>query len=180
MKQLTIVMAAMAACLAAAAPALAAKPRPAAPCCRVPAGAVVQVELAQEVGTRTQKAGDTFALRLAAPLIVNGRVVLPAGAPGVGQVVQASGPGMGGKAAKLVLAADYLVKGGRRIPLEGLRLAAQGKGNVEAAEVIGISGIVLGPIGFVGMAVRGGNVDFPQGTKAMAKLTDDVVLSPLG
>jgi hypothetical protein len=164
----------LAACLSAADASQAAN------CCRAAAGSVVQVELAQRVGTTTQKAGDTFALRLAAPLIVRGQVVLRAGTPGVGEVIQSSGPGMGGKAAKLVLAADYLVKGGRRIPLEGLRLAAQGKGNVEAAEVIGISGIVLGPIGFVGMAVRGGNVDFPQGTKAMAKLTDDVVLSPLG
>ncbi len=179
MKQLTIVMAAMAACLAAAAPALAAKPRPAAPCCRVPAGAVVQVELAQEVGTRTQKAGDTFALRLAAPLIVNGRVVLPAGAPGVGQVVQASGPGMGGKAAKLVLSAQYVMQGHRRLALQSLQLSAVGKGNVAIAQAIGISGIVLGPIGFVGMAVRGGDVYFPEGTRAEAKLAQSTVLPSL-
>lgn len=159
---------------------LAAGPSLAAACCRVPAGAAVQVELAQPVGTTTQKAGDTFALRLAAPLIVRGQVVLRAGTPGVGEVIQASKPGMGGKAAKLVLAADYLIKGGRRLPLQGLQLGAQGKGNVEAAEVIGISGIVLGPIGFVGMAVQGGNVDFPKGTKAMAKLADGAVLKPLG
>jgi hypothetical protein len=140
----------------------------------------VQVELAEQVGTTTQKAGDTFALRLAAPLIVQGHVVLRAGTPGMGEVIQASKPGMGGKAAKLVLAADYLLKDGRRLPLQGLQLGAQGKGNVEAAEVIGISGIVLGPIGFVGMAVQGGNVDFPKGTKAFAKLTDDTPLTSLG
>ncbi len=159
---------------------LAASASRAASCCRAPAGSVVQVELAEKVGTATQKAGDTFALRLAAPLIVNGRVLLRAGTPGVGEVIQASGPGLGGKAAKLVLAADYLEKGGRRLPLEGLQLGAQGKGNVEAANVIGISGIVLGPIGFVGMAIQGGNVDFPAGTKALAKLSDDTVLASLG
>ena len=152
----------------------------AASCCRVPAGSVVQVELAEQVGTTVQKAGDTFALRLAAPLIIKGQVVLRAGTPGVGEVIQASKPGMGGKAAKLVLAADYLIKDGRRLPLQGLQLGAQGKGNVEAAEVIGISGIVLGPIGFVGMAVQGGNVDFPKGTKALAKLTDATMLTSLG
>ena len=117
---------------------------------------------------------------MAAPLIVKGQVVLRAGTPGVGEVIQASKPGMGGKAAKLVLAADYLLKGGRRLPLQGLQLSAQGKGNVEAAEVIGLSGIVLGPIGFVGMAVQGGNVDFPKGTKAMAKLADVTTLASLG
>ena len=167
-------------CAAFSASVLAASASRAASCCRVPAGTVVQVELAEQVGTTTQKAGDTFALRLAAPLIVQGHVVLRAGTPGVGEVIQASKPGMGGKAAKLVLAADYLLKDGRRLPLQGLQLGAQGKGNVEAAEVIGISGIVLGPIGFVGMAVQGGNVDFPKGTKAMANLADGVVLTSLG
>ena len=106
MNRLGLVAAGMAACLALATSALAANRHPAAVCCRVPAGSVVQVELAQDVGTATQKAGDTFALRLAAPLIVDGRVLLRAGTPGVGEVIQASGPGMGGKAAKLVLAAD--------------------------------------------------------------------------
>jgi len=180
MNRLGVIAAGMAACSALATSALAANRHPAAVCCRVPAGSVVQVELAQDVGTATQKAGDTFALRLAAPLIVDGRVLLRAGTPGVGEVIQASGPGMGGKAAKLVLAADYLTKGGRRLPLQGLQLGAQGKGNENVANVIGISGLVLGPIGFVGMAVRGGNVDFPKGTKAMAKLSDDVVLASLG
>jgi hypothetical protein len=151
----------------------------AATCCRVPAGSVLQVELAETVGTAKQKTGDRFALRLAAPLIVNGRVLLRAGTPGVGEVVQASGPGLGGKAAKLVLAADYLTLGARTVPLDGLQLAAAGKGNVTAAEVIGLSGIVLGPIGFVGMAVQGGNVDFPAGTKAMAKVSDTVMLPSL-
>jgi hypothetical protein len=152
----------------------------AATCCRVPAGAVVQVELAEPVGTAKQKAGDRFALRLAAPLIVNGRVLLRAGTPGVGEVVQASGPGLGGKAAKLVLAADYLSLGSRTVPLNGLQLAGVGKGNVTAAEVIGLSGIVLGPIGFVGMAVQGGNVDFPAGAKAMAKVSETTLLPSLG
>jgi hypothetical protein len=151
----------------------------AATCCRVPAGSVLQVELAEPVGTAKQKTGDRFALRLAAPLIVNGRVLLRAGTPGVGEVVQASGPGLGGKAAKLVLAADYLTLGARTVPLDGLQLAAAGKGNVTAAEVIGLSGIVLGPIGFVGMAVQGGNVDFPAGTKAMAKVSETTLLHPL-
>ena len=152
----------------------------AAACCRVPAGTLVQVELADPVGTRTHKAGDSFALRVAAPAVVGGRVVLRAGTPGVGQVVEASGPGFGGKAAKLVLSASYIQAGGRRAPLRGLQLAASGKGNVEAAQVIGLSGIVLGPIGFVGMAVRGGNVEFPAGTKAFAKLSTAMTLPSLG
>jgi hypothetical protein len=59
-------------------------------------------------------------------------------------------------------------------------LAAAGKGRVMAAQVIGLSGIVLGPIGFVGMAVQGGQVEFPAGTRAQAKLSTSLTLPSLG
>jgi len=152
----------------------------AAHCCLAPAGAAVEVELIDPVSTRLYRTGDRVLLRLAAPLIVDGRVLLHAGTPGEGEVIESSRPGFGGKAAKLVLAADFLRLGDRRIPLRGLQLAAAGKGNVMPAEVIGLSGIVLGPIGFVGMAVQGDNVEFPAGTKATAELAASVVLPSLG
>ena len=44
------------------------------------------VELADQVSTKVQKAGDSFNLRLAEPLIVSGRIVLPAGTPGAFRV----------------------------------------------------------------------------------------------
>jgi len=160
----------------AAAPALA---RTAA-CCRAPAGTLVQVELAEPVGTLSYKTGATFALRLAAPLIVNGRIVLRAGTPGVGDIVESSKAGMGGKPAKLVLAARYLQKGGVHVPLEGLQLAAGGRNNGTAASAVGLTGLIFGPLGFVGLAVSGGDVTFPAGTKATAKLAADVALPSLG
>src|SRR5580704_1804501 len=89
-------------------PALAAHASKARACCHVVAGTTVQVELVDRLSTKTVKTGDTFALQLAAPLIVNGEVVLPAGALGAGEVVESAKPGMGGKPAKLVLAARYL------------------------------------------------------------------------
>ena len=90
-------------------------------CCRVAAGTTVEVELADQVSTKVQKTGDTFPLRLAAPLVVDGRLILRAGATGGGEVVEASKPGMGGKPAKLVLAARYLTDGKTRVPLQGLQ-----------------------------------------------------------
>jgi hypothetical protein len=70
-----------------------------------------------------QKAGDTFALRLAAPLVVDGMVVLPAGTRGEGEVIESDGPGIGGKAAKMVLAAKYLDVRHGRVPLDALQLS---------------------------------------------------------
>ena len=49
-----------------------------------------------------------------------------------------------------------------------------------ASIMTGAAILLSGPIGFVGMAVQGGNVDFPKGTKALAKLTDSAVLTSLG
>lgn len=149
-------------------------------CCRVPAGAVVEIALAEGVSTKTRKSGDSFALRLVGPLILDRQILAPAGTPGVGEVIQATRPGMGGKPAKLVLAARYLEVRGRRIPLSGLQLAASGKSNAMAAQAVGLSGIAFGPLGFIGLAVPGGNVDFPAGTSATAEIADEVMLPPLG
>ena len=160
--------------------ALATTEAQAATCCRVHSGATVQITLSQAVGNKTQKTGDSFRFVLAEPVITDGRIVLRAGTPGVGEVIEAVGPGMGGKAGKIVLAANYLIVKGRHIPLQGLQLGASGKGNVEAATAIGAAGIVLGPVGLVGMAVPGGNIEFPAGTKAEAVIGQDVTLAPLG
>jgi hypothetical protein len=150
---------------------------------RVPAGTMVRVELAEPLSTKVQRTGDTFALRLATPLVVDGRIVLHAGTPGIGEVIQATKPGLGGKPAKLVLEAEYLsLGGGRRVRLQGLQVdaAGAGKSNATAANVVGLSGIAFGPLGFVGLAVPGGNVEFPAGMDATAQIAGDIRLPSLG
>jgi hypothetical protein len=148
-------------------------------CCNVPAGTEVEVQLVDQVSTKAQKSGDLFTLRLVAPLIVRGQVVLDAGTTGAGIVVESARPGIGGKGAKLVLAARYLQQGERRFELEGFQLAAAGRDNSAAAQAMGLTGIAFAPLGFVGLAIPGGNVAFPPGTSATAKLASSVTLSPL-
>ena len=183
MSALKVSMAGLSACLvawAASGPATAARTSTHYSCCRVRAGTTVEVELADQVSTKTQKAGDTFALRLAAPLIVDGKLILRAGAGGMGDVLEASHPGMGGKAAKLVLEARYLTDGKRRVPLQGLQLAAAGRSSATEASAAGLMGIAFFPLGFVGLAVKGGDVVFPVGTRATAELATNVTLPSLG
>ena len=172
-----------------ASPAMAAKKRharvsaPAAAamaCCAVPAGTPVQVELADDVSTKVQKSGDTINLKLAAPLIVDGRIVLREGTPGVGQVVEAVKPGIGGRAGKLVLAARYLTKGGEQIPLQGLQLAGAGASKANEAQAVGLTGIAFAPLGFISLAVQGGDLTFPAGSTASAKVATDTRLPSLG
>ncbi len=97
---------------------------PKAPTIRVPAGTAVKIDLAETVSTKVQKAGDTFAIRLGEPLVVKGRVLAPEGTTGVGVIIDLSKPGLGGKPAKLVLAAKYITLGKTRIPLKALQVSA--------------------------------------------------------
>ncbi|HEY4029781.1 MAG TPA: hypothetical protein VGM25_05515 [Caulobacteraceae bacterium] len=150
-------------------------------CCRVTSGTVVMVQLAEPVSTKTHKTGDTFAIRLAEPVVVRGQIVLPAGTTGVGEVTDASKPGMGGKGAKLVLSARSLTgPGGTQLPLKGLQLAATGRGHAQAATALGLGGIGFAPLGFVGIAIHGGDVEFPAGTEATAKLGTSATLRAQG
>jgi hypothetical protein len=160
----------------------AARPRPPRhdACCRVPAGTPVKVELVDQVSSAVQKPGDTFALRLGAPLIVDGRVVLRAGTPGVGQVIESAGPRIGGKAAKVVLAASYLTTARARVPLNGLQLARSGRDRSKVSQGLGVAGLAVAPLGVVGIVMPGGDVVIPSGAVGAAKVASAVTLPPLG
>ena len=145
-------------------------------CCAVPAGTEVAVVLDRAIGTETVKTGDAFDIHLAAPVIVDGQVILPAGTPGVGRVVQSSGPGIGGKGAKLVLSAEYLTINGGAVKLSAMQLTGTGKDHSNAANALGLGGLVFMPLGIVGIAVTGDQVNIPAGTAASAKIAEEVVL----
>lgn len=149
-------------------------------CCHVAAGTLVSVELVDQVSSAVQKTGDTFALRLAAPLVVHGQVVLRTGTPGVGEVIYSAGPEIGGKPAKMVLAASYLRTRRGRIPLDALQLARPGHDRASASQLTGLSGMVFAPLQIVGIVVPGGEVVFRSGTVATAKLATAVTLPPQG
>ncbi|MGZ3275403.1 MAG: DUF2846 domain-containing protein [Caulobacteraceae bacterium] len=148
------------------------------PCCRVPAGAPVAVQLVDPIDTAHAKTGDLFKLRLAAPLIVDGQVILPVGTTGVGQVIQSSGPGIGGKGAKLVVSAEYLDVPGGQVKLGGMQLTGTGKDHTKASGALGLAGLAFMPLGIVGIAVTGDNIEIPAGVAAAAKIGESVVLAP--
>lgn len=152
----------------AAAPPVAAS----APCCMVATGTLVVVELVDPLSSKSAKPEDKFNLRLAEPLVVNGVTLAPAGASGGGEVIDAAPPGLGGRPGKLVLAARYFVTGGVRVPLRAFKLAGGGK-NYSTASLV--TSELVGPFG---LAVTGGNVDYPAGTRATAKIAADTILPP--
>jgi len=141
---------------------------PAPPCPALCAGSEVELELAEPVGSDRHKIGDRFRLRLATPLMLDGAVIVPAGTPGVGEVVHAQTSRGGGKPGELLLAARFLELPDGPLALRAMKLAARGKDNVNASLA---TSFVVGPFA---MFVHGREIEVPAGTHALAKLAQDL------
>jgi hypothetical protein len=158
-----------------------AAPAPA-PCCTVPARTPVAIEITDTVNSKANHSRDAFAFRLAEPLTVDGRVVAPAGTPGVGEVVHAARARAMGKAGELILAARYLQLGETRIALRSLRIGRQ-QGRDSSGTLTTMNVIAAGTVpalSLVAFVIAGGEVNVPAGTRAEAQIAAEIVLAPVG
>ena len=153
-------------------PASAPASPPTVACCLIANGTVVVIEIEDDLSSRHRRPGDAFSIRLAEPVAVGGKVVLPEGLRGVGEVVDGAPSGFGGKPGKLVLAVRYLRADGVHVPLHGLKLSGTGKDQTGTALVVSIA------VGLPGIFVHGGEIDIPAGTLARAKIGADMTLPP--
>lgn len=178
--------AALGASMAAAQPAE--EPAPAAaqapvppPCCSVPARTPVVIEITDTVNSKANHSRDAFAFRLAEPLMMAGRVLVPAGTPGVGEVVHAARARAMGKAGELILAARYLQLGETRIMLRSLRIGAQ-QGRDSSGSLTTMNVIAAGTVpalSLVAFVIAGGEVNVPAGTRAQAQTAAEITLAPV-
>lgn len=129
----------------------------------------IVIEISDVVSAETAKRDDWFNLKLFEPVKLNGVIVIPAGTPGKGQVIDAAKPGMSGKPGKLVLAARYLVLNGKQIPIHALKMGLKAEdrsGGAVAASVF---------VGVFALAVKGGEMEVQPGSLGEAKLGVDFV-----
>ena len=139
---------------------------------RLPAGTVVEVELVDKLSSSTNLLADKFAIRLAQPISRDGVELVPAGAVGQGEVIDAAKAGMGGKQGKLIISARFLDLNGQRVRIRGMTLMAAGKSRVDLA-----TGVLLVPyVGIAAVFVQGGEIEIPAGARATVKLAEDVDL----
>jgi hypothetical protein len=155
-------------------PAAAAPAASASACCLLAANTPIVVELTRDLSSNTVKRGDAFPLRVSEAVMVDGKVVIPAGATGGGEVVDAGAAGFGGKPGKLVLAARYVDVGGVRVALRAFHVGAGGQNASATSEAVAIA---AGSV--IGFLVPGGNVRCPAGFRGVAKVVADVRLDPL-
>lgn len=149
------------------------EPSSTASCCTVPKGHFVEIEITEPLTSRTNRHGDWFPIRLAEAIAINGVELVPAGAPGMGQVVHGARSRLAGGPGELTLAVRYLEHGGHRIPLHRLRYFVPGRSNETLAFAVAVTP-VIGPLAFF---ITGGEVRVPAGTRVRAEIAADVALT---
>lgn len=140
---------------------------------RLAAGLPVVVELTSMVSSQTAHVGDRFQIRLAEGVTVDGVEWIAPGAMGEGEVIDVGRAGGGGRQAKLIVAARFLTINGSPIQIRGMTLMSAGKSGVDLA-----TGMSLVPyVGLASFLVKGGEIALPAGTRATARLAQDLELT---
>lgn len=127
----------------------------------LPAGTPVSVMLEQDLSSATNKIGDTFKVSLVRDVVAGGRIVIPQGTAGQGEVTFAGGKGGFGRAGLLMVALRSLdFADGRTVALEG-RARQEGKDRSGAMVATWVAvGIFAGVIkGKGGTMNRGRQID---------------------
>jgi hypothetical protein len=140
----------------------------------------VAIEILDPLGSKTSRSLGTFRIALAEPLTLDGAEVVPAGIPGMGEIVHAKKAGGMGAAGELVIAARYLDLDGRKLRLRSTVLDAEGKSRINGVNTLAVASAASPiPIAVVGFFIKGGDIEVPAGTRAVAKLAEDFALDAL-
>jgi hypothetical protein len=127
-----------------AAPAVAAPAQPAAPAAELVLrhGTRVPMQTVQPLSSKRARQGQLFDLEVSEEVRVDGRLVIPRRAHGVGQVSRVVAKGVMGKPGQLEVRVLFVEIGGTRIRLDGKgkdKGSSGGAGVVLAAPLIGMS-----------------------------------------
>jgi hypothetical protein len=113
----------------------------------VPAGKVITIQLADEVGSKISQPGQTFGGSLARPVEVDGQEAIPSGARVRGEVVDAKSMGHFAGGALLELKLDSITVNGQQLPVHTAVLTQTTKGKGKR------SGLLIGGGAGVGAAI---------------------------
>ncbi|HYI40522.1 MAG TPA: hypothetical protein VE053_09415 [Allosphingosinicella sp.] len=134
-------------------------------------GTRVSMQTVQPLSSKRALQGQRFDLEVSEEVRVNGMLVIPKGARGVGEVSRVVEKGMMGKAGKLEVRVMYVEVGGTRIRLDGKardKGASGAAGVVLAAPLIGLTGAAF---------VKGKSAVIPAGSNIEGFVYQDVPLT---
>jgi hypothetical protein len=133
----------------------------------LPKGTMVRLMVTKEVNSRDRKAGDRFTLRVDEDVKVGGVTLIPVGATGWGEVVNAEGSGGVGKRGRINAKLLFVDANGKRIALDGQRQTAGS--NATGAVVYSV--LAFGPLGLL---MKGGNATLKAGEILNGYTVEDV------
>lgn len=109
----------------------------------IPAGTVITVRTAQQLGSKISQDGESFSATVARPVEVGGAVVIPDGASATGTVVAAHPLGRFKGGAMLRLSLTSVTIGGENVPISTASFARseKGKGKRTATMIGGGAGL---------------------------------------
>jgi hypothetical protein len=127
----------------------------------IPGGTPITIRLAQKLDSGMANVGDTFAFTVDRDVVVNGWVVIPKGATGIGEVVSVDRAGGSGHPGSLGLKFDYVYAAdGEKVLLGSAPTAEKGeasKGAASTATIVGYATLGLGGL-FAHNFVKGHNL----------------------
>jgi hypothetical protein len=148
----------------------------------VPTGTALALTMDEEVSTKDKVVGDAFTATLANDVVVDGKVVFPAGSKVSGHVAEAERPGKASGRGKMVLSYDTITAYGKSYSIDTMGAAIEGKSGTagDATKVVGgaAAGAILGKI-LGGKVGTGAAIGAAAGTGAalMTRGPDPVVKS---
>ena len=142
------------------------KPAPVAPGITVAAGTQIKVSFPTEVSTKDKVAGDTFSATLANDVVVDGKVVFPAGSTVTGHVVEAVRPGKASGKGKMVLAYDSIEANGTSYSIDTVGAPIEGASGTKGDATKVVGGAAAGAI--LGKIIGGSGSDAAKGAAAGA------------
>lgn len=134
----------------------------------LPRDTPVELMAPSEVSTARATAGTIFKLRVNKPVEIDGRVIIPVGTTGYGEVLSAESSGGLGKKGAMSARLVRIQLGDANIPIEG-RVDATGRGAGSAGAAVLLGGIV-------GLFHRGNNAKIKAGEVLMGFTSEDVTL----
>lgn len=135
------------------------------------AGTRVPMRTVEALSSRTARQGQRFGLEVTEAVLVDDLVVIPKGAPGIGEVRRVVEKGIFGKSGKLEVQVLFVTVGGSRIRLDG---RTRDKGSSGAV------GVALGLplVGISSAFISGTSARIPAGTAIEGFVYEDLPLRP--
>lgn len=149
---------------------------------KLPDKTLVRIKLLDEINSATNKVGDTIRYVVADDVSMGGRVVIPAGSPGEGVVVEVTSAGRLGRDGRVVV--DFRTVSaidGTPVPVRVDLVATEQNKSLQLAAGASMAGVILlGPIGIVGAYfVTGKEHVIPVGTEFFVETQREITTSGL-